>query len=162
MLAVLPFFHIFALTAVMNVSIARGSTLVALPRFDFEAVMAAIRRCRPTVFPGVPTLFKALLDKGATAEDLSSLRSCVSGGAPLPAQVKEDFEARSGCSVTEGYGLTEASPVCFSNPPGEGNRVRHHRPARARHAGPRSARWTTLRRPCRWARRASSAWPGRR
>jgi long-chain acyl-CoA synthetase len=122
-LAVLPFFHIFALTAVMNVGIARGSTLVALPRFDFEAVMAAVRRCRPTSMPGVPTLFKALLDKGATAEDLSSLRACISGGAPLPAQVKEDFEARSGCSVTEGYGLTEASPVCFSNPPGEGNRA---------------------------------------
>ena len=122
-LAVLPFFHIFALTAVMNVAIARGSTLIALPRFDFEEVMAAIRRCRPTVIPGVPTLFKALLDKGATAEDLASLRSCVSGGAPLPMQVKEDFEARSGCSVTEGYGLTEASPVCFSNPPGEGNRA---------------------------------------
>jgi long-chain acyl-CoA synthetase len=122
-LAVLPFFHIFALTAVMLVAVARGSTLIALPRFDFEAVMAAIRRCRPTVVPGVPTLFKALLDKGATAEDLASLRSCVSGGAPLPAQVKDDFEARSGCSVTEGYGLTEASPVCFSNPPGEGNRA---------------------------------------
>ena len=121
-LAVLPFFHIFALTAVMNTAIARGSMLVALPRFDFEAVMAAIRRCKPTVAPGVPTLFKALLDKGATKEDLASLRSCVSGGAPLPLQVKEDFEARSGCSVTEGYGLTEASPVCFSNPPGERNR----------------------------------------
>ncbi|CAA9271864.1 MAG: Long-chain-fatty-acid--CoA ligase [uncultured Acetobacteraceae bacterium] len=122
-LAVLPFFHIYALTAVMIVSIVRGSTLIALPRFDFEAVMAAIRRCRPTMIPGVPTLFKALLDKGATKEDLSSLRSCVSGGAPLPAQVKDDFEARSGCSVTEGYGLTEASPVCLSNPPGEGNRA---------------------------------------
>lgn len=122
-LAVLPFFHIFALTAVMLVSLARGNMLVALPRFDFEAVIAAIRRCRPTVIPGVPTLFKALLDKGATAEDLASLRSCVSGGAPLPAQVKEDFERLSRCSVTEGYGLTEASPVCFSNPPGEGNRA---------------------------------------
>ncbi len=121
-LAVLPFFHIFALTAVMLVAAARGSMLVALPRFDFEAVMAAIRRCKPTAVPGVPTLFKALLDKGATAEDLASIRSCVSGGAPLPMQVKEDFEARSGCSITEGYGLTEASPVCFSNPPGEGNR----------------------------------------
>jgi long-chain acyl-CoA synthetase len=95
---------------------------VALPRFDFAAVMAAIRRCRPTVIPGVPTLFKALMDKGATKEDLSSLRSCVSGGAPLPRQVQEDFEALSGCSVTEGYGLTEASPVCFANPPGERNR----------------------------------------
>ncbi|GAA0566776.1 long-chain fatty acid--CoA ligase [Craurococcus roseus] len=122
-LAVLPFFHIFALTAVMIVAVARGNTLVALPRFDFEAVMAAIRRCRPTVLPGVPTLFKALLDKGATKEDLSSLRRCVSGGAPMPAQVQSDFEARSGCSVTEGYGLTEASPVCFANPPGPGNRL---------------------------------------
>ena len=121
-LAVLPFFHIYALTAVMATGIARGGTLVALPRFDFEAVMAAIRRCRPTMVPGVPTLFKALLDNGATKEDLASLRTCVSGGAPLPMQVKEDFEALSGCSLTEGYGLTEASPVCLSNPPGEGNR----------------------------------------
>src|SRR3712207_8392198 len=85
----------------MVCAIARGNMPVALPRFDFDAVMTAIRRCRPTVLPGVPTLFKALLDKGATKEDLSSLRRCVSGGAPMPAQVQQDFEARSGCSRSE-------------------------------------------------------------
>ena len=110
----------------------------------------------------MPTLFKALLDKGATAEDLSSLRSCVSGGAPLPLQVKEDFEARCGCSVTEGYGLTEASPVCFSNPPGEGNRAGTIGLPDPRHAGRDPLAGRSFARRCRSARRASSASPGRR
>ncbi|MBX6742407.1 MAG: long-chain fatty acid--CoA ligase [Acetobacteraceae bacterium] len=116
MLAVLPFFHVFAMTVAMNAALAWGAELVLLPRYDYPSLMAAIRRRRPTVMPGVPTLFKAILDNGATREDLASIRVCISGGAPLPLQVKRDFEAQADCTLVEGYGLTEASPVCFCNP----------------------------------------------
>ena len=116
MLAVIPFFHVFAMTVAMNSAIAMGAEIVMLPRFEWKMLQATLRRTRPTIFPGVPTLFKACLDNGATREDLSSVRACISGGAPLPVAVKQQFEALSGSIMVEGYGLTEASPVCFSNP----------------------------------------------
>jgi len=116
MLAVLPFFHIFAMTVAMNAALAWGAELIMLPRYEWSSLLAALRRRRPTIFPGVPTLFKAVLDNGATAADLASARVCISGGAPLPLQVKEDFERLAGARLVEGYGLTEASPVCFCNP----------------------------------------------
>jgi long-chain acyl-CoA synthetase len=115
-LAVIPFFHVFAMTVAMNAALAGGSEIVMLPRFEWPMLRAALRRTRPTVFPGVPTLFKAVLDKGGTAAELASVKACISGGAPLPAQVKRDFERLAGCTLVEGYGLTEASPVCFCNP----------------------------------------------
>jgi long-chain acyl-CoA synthetase len=116
MLAVLPFFHVFALTAVLGAAIGQGAELVMLPRFEPAMLIAALRRTRPTIFHGVPTLLKAVIDHGATAADLASVKICISGGAPLPLEIKHAFEARSGCRVVEGYGLTEASPVCFCNP----------------------------------------------
>ncbi len=116
MLAVIPFFHVFAMTVAMNSAIAMGAEIVMLPRFDWKLLLETLHRTRPTIFPGVPTLFKAILDNGATRDDLASLRACISGGAPLPLAAKERFEALSGCTLVEGYGLTEASPVCFCNP----------------------------------------------
>ena len=115
-MAVIPFFHVFAMTVAMNVGLFGGSCVVMQPRFDWSMLKAAIRRTKPTVFPGVPTLFKAMLDRGATPALLGSVKACISGGAPLPAQVKADFEALAGCTLVEGYGLTEASPVAFCNP----------------------------------------------
>ena len=116
LLAVLPLFHVFALTTAMNAGLFWGAEIVLLPRFAPPQLLAALRRRRPTLFPGVPTLFKAILDHGATARDLASVRACISGGAPLPLEIKRCFEAASGCVLVEGYGLTEASPVCFCNP----------------------------------------------
>lgn len=116
LLAVIPFFHVFAMTVAMNSALAMGSLIVMLPRFEWKMLRDALRRTRPTLFPGVPTLFKACLDNGATREDLASVRACISGGAPLPMAIKQAFEERSGSTVVEGYGLTEASPVCFCNP----------------------------------------------
>jgi long-chain acyl-CoA synthetase len=116
MLAVIPFFHVFAMTVAMNSAIAMGAEIVMLPRYEWKLLLQTLRRTRPTIFPGVPTLFKACLDNGASREDLASVRACVSGGAPLPAAVKEQFERLADCTMVEGYGLTEASPVCFSNP----------------------------------------------
>jgi len=116
MMAVIPFFHVFAMTTAMNVGIGWGSEIIMQPRYEKAAVLSAIRRRRPTMLPGVPTLFKALLDAGATAADLASVRACISGGAPLPLPLKHEFETKSGAKLVEGYGLTEASPVCFCNP----------------------------------------------
>ncbi len=115
-LAVLPLFHVFAMTSAMNVTLAMGGEIVLLPRYDYRQLLGALRRCRPTMFPGVPTLFKALLDKGIAAADLASIKVCISGGAPLPLEIKRAFEGRSRCVLVEGYGLTEASPVCCCNP----------------------------------------------
>lgn len=116
-LAVLPFFHVFALTAVLDFSILAGAELVLMPRFEMGAFLATIRRKPPTLFFGVPTLFIAInaLDD-ARVPDFSRLRACISGGAPLPLEVRETFEKRTGARVCEGYGLTEASPIVTCNP----------------------------------------------
>ena len=117
-LAALPFFHVFAMTAVMNFALLHGAEMVMMPRFLLNEAMALIHKTRPTVMPGVPTMFVAMLGHPKLASfDLSSLKYCVSGGAPLPLEVKQRFEALTGCKVVEGYGLSEASPVVTCNPP---------------------------------------------
>ncbi|AJR25845.1 MULTISPECIES: long-chain-fatty-acid--CoA ligase [Sphingobium] len=116
-LAVLPFFHVFANTCVLNRTVLNGGEMVMLPRFDGTQVLAALQRTRATSLPGVPTMYQALLDHPATPNiDFSSLRLCISGGAPLPLEVKQRFEAMTGSKLVEGYGLTESSPVVCSNP----------------------------------------------
>jgi long-chain acyl-CoA synthetase len=117
-LAVLPFFHAFAMTAVMNFGLRLGAEIVMMPRFILNEAMALISATKPTVMPGVPTMFVAMLGHPKLASfDLSSLKYCVSGGAPLPIEIKQRFEALTGCKVVEGYGLSEASPVVTCNPP---------------------------------------------
>ncbi|MEV4933418.1 long-chain fatty acid--CoA ligase [Sphingobium sp. LMA1-1-1.1] len=116
-LAVLPFFHVFANTCVLNRTVLNGGEMVMLPRFDGTQVLAALQRTKATSLPGVPTMYQALLDHPATPNiDFSSLRLCISGGAPLPLEVKQRFEAMTGSKLVEGYGLTESSPVVCSNP----------------------------------------------
>jgi long-chain acyl-CoA synthetase len=114
---VLPFFHVFANTCVLNRTLVAGGMIAMLPRFEAKAALKTIARIRATALPGVPTMYQALLDHPDTATtDFSSLRVCISGGAPLPAAVKERFEAVSGSIVVEGYGLTESSGVLCCNP----------------------------------------------
>ncbi len=114
---VLPLFHVFANTCVMNRTVAKGGTIVMLPRFDGAQVLASIARTKATALPGVPTMYQALLDHPKLkASDLSSLQYCISGGAPLPAEVKAKFEAATGARVIEGYGLSESSGVVSCNP----------------------------------------------
>ncbi len=116
-LAALPFFHVFAMTAVMNFAVAQGAELVIMPRFALDDAMKLIDRTRPTVMPGVPTMFTAILNHPRLKSfDLASLKYCLSGGAPLPVELKQRFEKRTGCKVVEGYGLTEASPSVTCNP----------------------------------------------
>ena len=116
-LGVLPFFHVFANATVLNRTICNGGEIVMLPRFEAKAALAAINRTRVTSLPGVPTMYQALLDCPDIAKtDFTSLRACVSGGAPLPAELKKRFEQVSGSVVIEGYGLTESSGVVSCNP----------------------------------------------
>src|SRR3546814_19814521 len=88
-----------------------------LPRFDAGQVLAAIDRTRPTALPGVPTMYQALLDHPRIGRtDFHSLRVCITGGAPMPVELKERFEKVTDAVVTEGYGLTESSGVVSVNP----------------------------------------------
>ena len=114
---VLPLFHVFANTCVLNRTAAAGGKIVMLPRFDAGQTLAAITRTRATSLPGVPTMYRALLDHPEIADtDFASLRVCISGGAPLPAEVKTAFETRTGARLIEGYGLSESSGVVACNP----------------------------------------------
>ncbi len=114
---VLPFFHVFANTCVLNRTVLNGGCIAMLPRFDAAQTLQAITRTRATAMPGVPTMYQALLDHPDLARtDFSSLRVCISGGAPLPAPVKAHFEAATGAKLVEGYGLTESSGVVSANP----------------------------------------------
>jgi long-chain acyl-CoA synthetase len=116
-LGVLPFFHVFANTACLNRTVVRGGEIIMLPRFDSKQVLSAIQRARVTSLPGVPTMFQALMDSPLLPRtDLSSLRICISGGAPLPLPLKQRFEALTGARLVEGYGLTESSGVVSVNP----------------------------------------------
>jgi long-chain acyl-CoA synthetase len=116
-LAALPFFHVFAMTAVMNFAIKEGAELVIMPRFVLADALKLIDKVKPTVMPGVPTMFIAMLNHPKLGSyDLSSLKYCVSGGAALLVDVKERFEKLTGCKVVEGYGLSEASPSVTCNP----------------------------------------------
>jgi long-chain acyl-CoA synthetase len=114
----LPLFHSFGQTASMNVAVRSGSCLALLPRFEPEAALDLLEGAGCTVFEGVPTMFNALLNaESAARRDLSKLRICVSGGAPIAAEVLRGFEETFDCQILEGYGLSETSPVASFNHP---------------------------------------------
>ena len=115
----LPLFHVFGLTCGLNSSVLAGAMMTLLPRFDPRKALEVIERDAVTVFEGVPTMYSAML---SVADEVSpgatrSLRTCVSGGAALPVQVLTDFEKAFGCTVLEGYGLSESSPAAAFNHP---------------------------------------------
>lgn len=117
MLGVLPFFHVFAMTTVMNFSVLNALEIVCLPRFELDATLKLIHKKKPQYFPAVPAIYNAINHhKKLDTFDLHSLKACISGGAPLPVEVKKSFEKNTGCVVVEGYGLTESSPVVSANP----------------------------------------------
>ena len=116
-LSVLPFFHVYGMAVAMNAPIFLASTMLILPRFEVWSALRAIKRYRPTFFPGVPTMFTALSqEKDAEKHDIACLRVCYSGGAPLSLEILEDFEKLTGGRVIEGYGLAETSPATHCNP----------------------------------------------
>jgi long-chain acyl-CoA synthetase len=118
MVAVLPFFHVFAMTSILNGGLSVGCELILHPRFEIDSMMRSLVRDKPTIMHAVPTIYNAIATAAERKHvDLSSLRVCVSGGAPLPAEIRERFQKLTGCRIIEGYGLTEASPAVTSNPP---------------------------------------------
>jgi long-chain acyl-CoA synthetase len=114
--AVLPLFHVFGLSSVLNMIVRFGATMVLVPRFEADAVLDAMARHRCTIFTGVPTMYFALLQADLAGRDLSSLRVCVSGGAAIPGEVIRAFEEKfPGVVILEGYGLTETASTTTFN-----------------------------------------------
>ncbi|GGH28931.1 long-chain-fatty-acid--CoA ligase [Paenibacillus segetis] len=115
-LAALPFFHVFGMTVLLNQSVLMAGTLILMPRFDINQVLKTMDRLKPTVFPGAPTMYIAVINHPEVQKyDLSSVNICISGAASLPREVQERFESITGGKLIEGYGLTEASPVTHAN-----------------------------------------------
>jgi len=116
-LCVLPFFHVFGMTVVMNLGIQQAAELILMPRFVLDDALEILRTRRPTIMPGVPTLFNAILNHPRIKSyDLSCLKFLLCGGATLPVEIRERFYKETGCTLIEGYGLSEASPVVTANP----------------------------------------------
>ncbi len=122
-LIVLPLFHIFGMTVLMNAGIYRGASNVLLPRFEAEEVLALMQKHHVTIFAGVPTMYWGLLTCKHDKFDLDSIRQtlriCLSGGASLPVEVLKNFEARFRVPILEGYGMSEGSPVVTFNHQGQ-------------------------------------------
>ncbi len=118
-LAVMPFFHIYGLTTCLNFPTALGATVVPFARFVPQDVLKTIDKVKPTIFPGAPSVYIALMQQREFEKtDFKGLRYCVSGSAPMPMEVMQQFKERTGAEIIEGYGLTEASPVTHLNPLG--------------------------------------------
>lgn len=116
-LCVIPFFHVYGMTTAMNLGVYLAGTLVMLPRFQLDEVLKTINKYRPTIFPGVPTMYVAINNNPQIGKyHVKSIRACLSGAAPLPVEVQQRFETLTGGRLVEGYGLTEASPVLHANP----------------------------------------------
>ncbi|HET8629388.1 MAG TPA: long-chain fatty acid--CoA ligase [Thermomicrobiales bacterium] len=119
-LSIMPFFHAYGATLCLHLAILVGAKQVLLPRFNAAEALAAIVKHQPTVFPGVPMIYVAVIaavrGDEAKARRMSSIRYCISGAAPLPAEVQQEFERLTGARLAEGYGLSEASPVTHCNP----------------------------------------------
>ena len=115
-ITVLPFFHVFGLSSILDLCVRFGCTMSLIPRFDPATVLTAIQRDHATVFDGVPTMFIALLQyPDLDSYDVTSLRLAVSGGASIPAPVLDAFEKRFGVVILEGYGLTETASTTTQN-----------------------------------------------
>ncbi|WP_034358175.1 long-chain-fatty-acid--CoA ligase [Deinococcus phoenicis] len=118
-LAAIPFFHVYGMTVGMNLSMLTGATLVLVPNArDIKMVLGQIQASGATLFPGVPTLYNAINNHPDTPSfDLTTIRACISGSAPLPLETSRKFrQITGGANLVEGYGLTESSPVTHVNP----------------------------------------------
>ncbi len=116
-LGAVPFFHVYGMTVVMNLCISLSDMMILLPHFRVKEALEAIAKYRPTIFPGVPTMYVAINHYPKVGKyDLRSIKACLSGAAPLPLEVQTRFESLTGARLVEGYGLTEASPVTHANP----------------------------------------------
>lgn len=116
-LCALPFFHVYGMTIGMNLAVILSAKMIIVPRFFPAEVLSLIQSQKPTLFPGAPTMYIALINHPDIKKyNLSSIKACISGSAPLPLEVQETFERLTGGRLVEGYGLTESSPVTHCNP----------------------------------------------
>ncbi len=114
---VMPLFHVYGMVAVMHYSVATGSAMALLPRFESSQVLKAIDRYKPSFFAGVPTMYVAIINHPkVTKYNLRSIKACISGAAPLPVEVQQKFEELTGGKLVEGYGLSEAPTATHCNP----------------------------------------------
>jgi long-chain acyl-CoA synthetase len=123
-LCVVPFFHSYGLTAALNVPVSVGAAMILKPQFQILDVLKTIRKHRPTIFPGSPSMYVAINSfRGVRKYGIGSIKACISGSAPLPVEVQESFEKLTKGHLVEGYGLTEASPITHANPLSEHRKV---------------------------------------
>lgn len=116
-LCAIPFFHVYGLTVAMNLSVLSAAAMVLVPRFVPLDILKTIERFRPTLFPGVPAMYIALINHPQVNNfDLSSIEACLSGAAPLPVEVQTKFEKLTGARLIEGFGMTELSPMACATP----------------------------------------------
>ncbi|MCM3782615.1 long-chain fatty acid--CoA ligase [Neobacillus mesonae] len=116
-LAALPCFHVFGLTCVLNQAVHKAGLMILVPKFEVKMILNLIRNKKPTLFPGAPTMYIALINHPQIKKyDLSSINACISGSAALPVEVQDTFEEMTKGRLIEGYGLTEAAPVTHANP----------------------------------------------
>ncbi|MDW7738723.1 MAG: long-chain fatty acid--CoA ligase [Bacillota bacterium] len=116
-IAILPFFHSYGMTCVMNVGLTLPAGQVLVPRFDIDALLELIKQYKPALLPAVPTVYIALANHpDAEKYNLDAIEICNSGAAPMPVDIMARFEERTGSKMLEGYGLSEASPVTHCNP----------------------------------------------
>ncbi|MEM2709162.1 MAG: long-chain fatty acid--CoA ligase [Candidatus Methanomethylicia archaeon] len=117
LIGVLPWYHVYGQTVVLNSAAAMGGTVIVYPRFDVEEIMRGIQENKATLFPAVATIYNAINNHPSVKKySLSSLRAGISGAGPLPLSIQETFEKLTGALICEGYGLTEAAPVTHCNP----------------------------------------------
>lgn len=117
LLCILPFFHVFAMTVLMNLGLSIGGKLYLMPRFELKQALKALHKHKITTFPAVPSLYNAIVNAPDLSKyDLSNLKYCLSGGAPLPISLRHEFKAKTGGSIVEGYGLSETSPILTAHP----------------------------------------------
>ncbi len=116
-LSVLPLTHSYGMTTAMNIPIVVGATIVLLPVFELQQVLDHIKEYKPSIFPGVPSIYATINHAPNVREyGLNSIKACISGAAPLPVEVQETFQKLTRGKLVEGYGLTETSPVTHANP----------------------------------------------
>ncbi len=116
-LSAVPFFHVYGMTVCLNLGTALGATNVMVPKFEVEQVFKMIKKYKPTIFPGAPTIYIGLINHPKIVNyDLTSIKVCISGSAPMPLEVQQEFERITKGNLVEGYGLSEASPVTHCNP----------------------------------------------
>ncbi|NOH02124.1 MAG: alpha/beta fold hydrolase [Chloroflexi bacterium] len=123
-LCVVPFFHSYGMTTALNVPVTIGAAMILKPQFQTLDILKSIKRYKPTIFPGAPSMYVAINNfRDVRKYGIHSIKACISGSAPLPVEVQEAFEKLTKGKLVEGYGLTEASPVTHANPLNKNRRV---------------------------------------